>query len=57
MKDVECYYCHKYGHMQANCFKKQRESNQVSYTEEVPLAEEKKLFLVCTSEEVDATTI
>ncbi|XP_020242592.1 uncharacterized protein LOC109820805 [Asparagus officinalis] len=27
-KDVECYYCHKKGHMQANCYKKQREEGQ-----------------------------
>ncbi|XP_078150197.1 uncharacterized protein LOC144545504 [Carex rostrata] len=24
-KNVECYYCHKKGHMQADCYKKQRE--------------------------------
>jgi gag-polypeptide of LTR copia-type len=27
-KDVECYYCHKKGHMQADCYKKQREEGQ-----------------------------
>jgi transposase InsO family protein len=27
-KDVECYYCHKKGHMQADCYKKQREESQ-----------------------------
>ncbi|KAJ4789254.1 polyprotein [Rhynchospora pubera] len=27
-KDVECYYCHKFGHVQADCYKKQREEGQ-----------------------------
>lgn len=27
-KDVECYYCHKKGHMQADCYKKKREESQ-----------------------------
>ncbi|KAG0493893.1 hypothetical protein HPP92_004887 [Vanilla planifolia] len=24
-KDVECFYCHKFAHMQAECYKKQRD--------------------------------
>jgi hypothetical protein len=28
-KDIECYYCHKKGHMEAYCYKKQREKGQV----------------------------
>jgi gag-polypeptide of LTR copia-type len=28
-KDVECYYCHKKGHIEAYCYKKQREKCQV----------------------------
>jgi gag-polypeptide of LTR copia-type len=27
-KDVECYYCHKKGHMQAYCYKKRRKKGQ-----------------------------
>ncbi|KAJ4817458.1 polyprotein [Rhynchospora pubera] len=27
-KDVECFYCHKPGHMQAECYKKQRDESK-----------------------------
>jgi gag-polypeptide of LTR copia-type len=27
-KDVECYYCHKFGHVKADCYKKKREDGQ-----------------------------
>ena len=28
-RDVECYYCHKKGHVQARCYKKQRDEGHV----------------------------
>jgi GAG-pre-integrase domain len=55
MKDVQCYYCHKYGHLQANYFKKQRENSQATFAE--TKEEEIKLFMAQISEEVNATTI
>ncbi|XP_078150499.1 uncharacterized protein LOC144545855 [Carex rostrata] len=27
-KDIECYYCHKFGHVKADCYKKKREDGQ-----------------------------
>jgi gag-polypeptide of LTR copia-type/PB1 domain len=30
-KDIECYYCHKKEHMEAYCYKKQKEKGQVKY--------------------------
>ncbi|KAJ4820349.1 polyprotein [Rhynchospora pubera] len=27
-KDIECYYCHKMGHVKADCYKKKREDQQ-----------------------------
>jgi gag-polypeptide of LTR copia-type len=33
-RDVQCYYCNKYGHYQAACYKKQREESQANYKEE-----------------------
>jgi hypothetical protein len=46
---VECYYCHKFGHVQANCYKKKREERHASFVEEK--GNHARLFMVKTVEE------
>jgi hypothetical protein len=31
---VECYYCHKFSHVQANYYKKKREKGHANFVEE-----------------------
>ncbi|PKA55296.1 Retrovirus-related Pol polyprotein from transposon TNT 1-94 [Apostasia shenzhenica] len=49
---VQCHYCKKYGHVEANCWNKQKQENfvekQASYAEEKEKSEESKLFLACS---------
>jgi Zinc knuckle len=33
-RDVQCYYCNKYGHYQTDCYKEQREESQTNYEDE-----------------------
>ncbi|KAJ1704767.1 hypothetical protein LUZ63_004546 [Rhynchospora breviuscula] len=54
-RDVECFYCHKFGHMQAECYKKQREEEKANLVEEDET--QQKLFMAKTEEKLDISKI
>jgi gag-polypeptide of LTR copia-type/Integrase core domain/GAG-pre-integrase domain len=54
-KNVQCYYCNRYGHYRAECYKKKRDEEQASYVEEKK--EEQKLLMAFTQNQTDASRI
>nr|ABW74566.1 integrase [Boechera divaricarpa] len=47
--DIQCHYCKKYGHMQTNCWKKQKEEKHACFVEQEN--EQPRLFMAFESEE------
>ncbi|KAJ1700426.1 hypothetical protein LUZ63_000205 [Rhynchospora breviuscula] len=57
-RDVQCYYCNKFGHFQSECYQKQREEGQVNYTEEEEVDVQPSLFMAYSIEEkIDTSSI
>ena len=59
-KDIQCYYCNKFGHYQYECYKKQRDETQAHYAEEDAEEEDAQptLFMASSaSDKVDASSI
>ncbi|KAL1211506.1 Retrovirus-related Pol polyprotein from transposon TNT 1-94 [Cardamine amara subsp. amara] len=51
--NIQCHYCKKYGHMQVDCWKKQKEEKQASFVEQEDV--QPRLFMAYKSHDVSKT--
>ncbi|KAL6324297.1 hypothetical protein AAG906_007415 [Vitis piasezkii] len=53
--NIQCYYCKRFGHVQAECWKKERQEKQANYVEQEE--DQVKLFMAYNEEVVSSNNI